>query len=224
MDAATVASADERSSRGDQVSGPGRGTSASNGQGSSQAPGSGNGHGQQSVSGAGQESGNGQGIRKIGPGRRKTFCWKKPDAPLAKVENLRRLEKAEISDPKIISPVTIAVCLVLGGALGLAAWASIAGDNHFRRDLEPFHWAGHPLIVYAQPLPSQITLEEEQNREVAYAKLRQDGLVDLPQLQPGKYRMYIEAPGYKTAFGMITLEDGRPTVVGYPEPLKLAPQ
>ena len=69
-----------------------------------------------------------------------------------------------------------------------------------------------------------MTLEEEQNREVAYAKVRQDGLLDLPHLPSGKYRMYIESPGYKTAFGIITLEDGRPTVIGFPEPVKLLPQ
>ena len=49
--------------------------------------------------------------------RRKTFCWKKPTAPLAKVENLRRLEKAEIAAPKVITVRSIAVAVLLGGLL-----------------------------------------------------------------------------------------------------------
>jgi DNA-directed RNA polymerase subunit RPC12/RpoP len=177
--------------------------------------------GQGKVKGLGQ--GQGQAIPKLAPSRRKTFCWKKPDAPLAKVEALRRLDKTELAEEKVISPLAIAVALILGGFLGLGAWRMADGDHHFRRDLEQYHWAGHPLIVYAQPAQAQVTLEEEQSREVAYAKVRQDGLLDLPQLTPGKYRMYIESPGYKTAFGIITLEDGRPTVIGFPEPVKLLP-
>ena len=105
----------------------------------------------------------------------------------------------------------------------MAGWKTADGNSRFRRELEQYHWAGHALIVYAQPAQARITLAEEQNRQVAYARLRQDGLLDLPQLPAGKYRMYIESPGYKTAFGIITLEDGKPTVVGFPEPVKLSP-
>jgi hypothetical protein len=40
-------------------------------------------------------------------------------------------------------------------------------------------------------------------------------------LAPGKYRMYMSANGYESAFAMINIEDSSPTLIGFPNPVVL---
>ena len=75
------------------------------------------------------------------------------------------------------------------------------------------------------PHTAQVKLVNQADQTKTYEGLTDKGGVLSTDILPaGKYQLHISAPNHETAFGLINIEDQRPTLVGFPTPISLPRQ
>jgi hypothetical protein len=75
------------------------------------------------------------------------------------------------------------------------------------------------------PHTAQVKLVNQADQTKTYEGLTdKGGLLSTDILPAGKYQLHISAPNHETAFGLINIEDQRPTLVGFPTPISLPRQ
>jgi hypothetical protein len=148
--------------------------------------------------------------------------------PIAKLswelEQLAPIQKqSNLSKPKIAKRGRlnlIPFAALLGIASGLAcAWKLL--DPQFAAIFLQGNWPKQGLVVYANPPFAQVTIEDAEAKKFSIGQLGSLGSLSLSDLAPGLYRVQIAAPGYQTAVQYAPIEQGRPTVLGFPERINL---
>ncbi len=150
--------------------------------------------------------------------RKTGFYWR-----TAKVNPVSALAKSGFNSIQMgLDRRTLAASVLLGLLCGTLLGWKLVVDGTLPYIRERIHWPRQGLVVYTEPAGAQITLEEENSNLIALAQTGSDGALRLGQLPVGKYRMFIELPGYKSVFAELQTKEDRPTVLGYPSALHLS--
>lgn len=78
-------------------------------------------------------------------------------------------------------------------------------------------------LVKKEPAPVDVTVENVETKDRRNWKTDADGLLTVPQIDPGRYRVTMQAPGYEVARTIVSCEKSRPTYIGFPNPVVLPP-
>lgn len=107
--------------------------------------------------------------------------------------------------------------LAIGAALGLIALVTQAQDVVKRTYLSGA-WPAKSLTVYTKHPFAEVTLYDPADAKVfTLAETDANGSVRFTNLSAGDYNIKITGKGLRTAFQQVTIDDEKPTVIGYGE-------
>lgn len=147
----------------------------------------------------------------------------KADAPAvepAPSDHVESVAKKRISQdlPKKIAVTCFSA--LIGVLLGGAIWEF--GMRAMLRPIQERHqWQSHSLVVYVATSGATVRVEEYLKRRAFAAQVSEKGSVVFDNLPTGDYSLFVEKPGYSGVFAVARVEDSRPAVFGFPEPLTL---
>jgi len=102
-----------------------------------------------------------------------------------------------------------------GAILGLVALTGPAQD-YVKRTYLSGAWPKKSLTVYTKHPFAQVTVYQPSDAKAfTMAETDANGAVRFVNLEAGDYNMKITGNGLRTAFQQVTVEDERPTVIGY---------
>jgi hypothetical protein len=115
---------------------------------------------------------------------------------------------------------------VLGLGLGALLALGLINNTDYQSMATRLKWPSGGLVVYSQEPNATISLksiEKDPEAEIRYfdGALTASGSLALPAVSPGDYLLTLEKSGKKTFIQLVTVKQGHPTIVGYPEKIKL---
>ena len=119
-----------------------------------------------------------------------------------------------------------AAAAALGIALGAALAIKLISTHNFSHLMARLHWPSQGLVIYSEEPYASVKLESintspgDQPHSIT-SSLGQGGSLSLPTVPPGKYLLTLENSTKKSLVEPITIDKGRPTIVGFPDKLKL---
>lgn len=115
-------------------------------------------------------------------------------------------------------------------ALGVIAGAALAmkliHTHNFSRLMARLHWPPAGLVIYSEEPFASVKLEsmnsspQDQTRSIT-SSLGERGSIALPLVPPGSYLLTVGCSNKKSLVEPITINKGHPTIVGFPDKLKL---
>ncbi len=166
--------------------------------------------------------------------RKTGFNWTLEDSPPAAIRMAMRAE----SEPSIAAPAaplfdapTGVVPSVIGVIVGLGIAATLFFTGILPDIVAKLAWPQTGLVVYCPQEPDalQFSLENLSSHILTVTTVPGDAasfthaprLCILRDLPKGDYLMRVEKSGGSSSFGLVTLSDSGPTVVGHPAGIKL---
>ena len=113
--------------------------------------------------------------------------------------------------------------LVLG-SLGLVCGGVLSyflGSQALQKIYLQLSWPKDAIVVYVEPEIVSYVLQNEAGQKYLMGKSSDKGSFALRNVEPGKYRLKISAPGFNTILQSVQVKKNCTTVVGYPNRLKL---
>lgn len=119
-----------------------------------------------------------------------------------------------------------ALAAVLGLALGALIAFGLIYNPEFQTVATRLKWPSTGVVIYSQEPNATISLKSIENAPDVESKcfdgsLGGSGSLALPTVSPGDYLLTVEKLGKKSFVQLITVKQGHPTIVGYPEKIKL---
>jgi len=119
-----------------------------------------------------------------------------------------------------------ALAIVLGLALGAFLALALMYSPDFQSLATRMKWPATGLVVYSQEPNATLSLKSIEKDPDAQSKyfdgsLGGTGSLALPAVSAGDYLLTLEKSGKKSFVQLVTVKQGAPTIVGYPEKIKL---
>lgn len=118
--------------------------------------------------------------------------------------------------------LVLAVVLGLLGVVTGAGFAFLVGQAGLQRIvLQSTTWQNKHLVVYTDVPFATLMIEDSKKQVYTMTQTGADGALTLAEMPPGKYSMYVSAPGRAGVKISFPIQDGRTTVLGFPARIDL---
>ena len=157
----------------------------------------------------------------------KKFTWELEKIESA-ADNVRR-EVASVStsvDPPKTKGAGLnwtALLSVLGLILG-SATCYFLGREYMQRVYLQLTWPRDGIVVYVDPPSVTYRLYERGSNSFIVGKSSDAGSFSINGVKPGSYTLHVSSPKHRTIIRRVNVEEGRTTVLGYPQRLLLPAQ
>lgn len=135
--------------------------------------------------------------------------------------NMQALSKAVPSaSAAIISVLLTVLCAVCG----LAAGAALIFGPLQEKLVDSFarsSWPPNGLLVYTEKPFAEVRVESSDKQTVMVGQTGETGALTLESLPPGEYTVHIMNGKTRAVSEQAHIERGRPTILGFPERLKI---
>jgi len=124
--------------------------------------------------------------------------------------------------PKNNKAIGLMVLLGFLGALSGAGFAFLMGQAGLQRlVLQSTSWQGKDLIVYTSQPNATIMIENSKHQLFTVTQAGSDGALSIEAMATDTYTLYASAPGRATIKMNFPVQDGRTTVLGFPDRIYL---
>lgn len=154
----------------------------------------------------------------------KKFSWElerlEQDTELAPQKALPSHKRPSRSDRSFNWTLLLAFVGVICG--GVCSY--FLGRDSLEKIYLQLSWPKEGIVVYTEPKNVSYILQDSNGQQFLVGKSSSNGSFSIQDVKPGKYKLKLSSPGFRTILQNINVRDKRTSVLGYPNRIKLPPK
>ena len=143
---------------------------------------------------------------------------------------LERIEQLDDVAPKAQTPVrqtsaskgfNWTILLAFVGVVCGGVMSYFLGRESLEKIYLQLSWPKEGIVVYVEPKNVSYILQDSKGQEYLVGKSASNGSFSIQDVKPGKYRLKLSSPGFRTILQNVNVRDKRTSVLGYPNRIRL---